>query len=62
MEWMVAAGKKSDLICLLVTSDSLVRSQSGICQTDIKAITLPFYGCGLFYPSIECMSTECPVM
>lgn len=27
----------------------------------VKAITLPFYGCVLFYPSTECMSTECPV-
>lgn len=27
----------------------------------VKVIPLPFYGRVLFYPSTECMSTECPV-
>lgn len=26
-----------------------------------SVITLPLYGCVIFYPSTECMSTECPV-
>lgn len=37
----------------------LMLSQSGICQMD-HGLTLSLYDC-LFYPSAECMSTECPV-
>ena len=54
----VAVGK---LVIGWVWSHDTKASQEIAKLTNIKAMTLPFYGCVFFYPSNECMSTECPV-
>lgn len=62
----VAVGKLVDRMRVTkFTSTSVLTwyqsSQEFAKLINIKVITLPFYGSVLFYPSTECMSTECPV-